>query len=165
MERSDYPGLEIDIDPVRQRREWFVKRVAWVLLYAGLGAIVLGALGRGPLSTTGAISGDASVRLAYEKFVRRHSPDQLRVVATAAADTLEIRLDSVYLADIRLEAVTPQPARVVAAGDTTAFVFSARPGSRLQLTFDYQPERVGALRGWLAAGDGERLAFSQFVYP
>ncbi len=165
MERTEYPGLEIDIDPVRQRREWRVKRIAWALLYVALAAIVSGVLGKGPISTTGAASGDGSVHVEYERFVRRHAPDQLRVTATAAADTVGIRVDSAYLSDVRLEEVTPEPARVVTADDATTFVFNTRPGARLHLAFDYQPERVGTLRGSVAADGGEAVAFSQFVYP
>ncbi|MHB1352925.1 MAG: hypothetical protein ACYCWA_06400 [Thiobacillus sp.] len=165
MEGTEYPGLEIDIDPVRQRREWRVKRVAWALLYAALAAIVSGVLGKGPISTTGAASGDGSVQVEYERFVRRHAPDQLRVTATAAGDTVAIHVDSAYLSDVRLEEITPQPGRVIAADGATTFIFNARPGARLHLGFDYQPERAGPLRGWIAAGDGARVAFRQFVYP
>lgn len=165
MERTEYPALEIDIDPERQRREWRVKRVAWALLYVALAAILFGVLGKGPVSTTAVAPDDGSLQLEYEKFARRHAPDQLRVAATAAADTVEIHLDSAYLSDIRLEEITPEPERVVVADGATTFVFNARRGARLRLSFDYQPERVGTLRGSIAAGDGARVAFRQFVYP
>ncbi len=165
MERTEYPALEIDIDPERQRREWRVKRVAWALLYVALAAILFGVLGKGPVSTTAVAPDDGSLQLEYEKFARRHAPDQLRVAATAAADTVEIHLDSAYLSEVRLEEITPEPERVVVADGATTFVFNARPGARLQLSFDYQPERVGTLRGSIAADDGARVAFRQFVYP
>lgn len=165
MERTHYPGLEIDIDPKRQRREWVVKRVAWALLYVALAAIVLGVLGAGPISTTRAMSQDGSMRIEYQKFVRRHSPDDLRVAAMAKTDTVEIHLDSDYLRNIRLEQVTPQPERVIAAADATTFVFNARPGTRIEMNFEYQPARMGSAPGWIALGHGPRLAFRQFVYP
>lgn len=165
MERTHYPGLEIDIDPTRQRREWLVKRVAWAILYVGLVAIVFGALGKGPISATRTVSDDRSVQIEYEKFVRRHSSDQLRVTAPAKAETVEIGMDSGYLHDIRLEQVTPQPERVIAADDATIFVFNARTNTHLQVKFEYLPARIGPVRGWIATDGGPRLAFDQFVYP
>jgi hypothetical protein len=165
MEHSQYPGLEIDADLRQQRREWAIQRIAWTLLYTLLLGIILGLLGRGPLSSTVVASKDGGLRLEYERFLRHRSNAVLHITLRAASDKVQLKLDSAYLQRIDLEQVTPDPERVIAGSDSVTFVFNTRPGASVQATVEYFPQHVGMLHGWIGVDDGPMQAFSQFVYP
>lgn len=166
MEGQAPPGLEIDINPRQQEREWIVQRVAVIALGILLVFILLGLFGRGgPLSAVEAEANGGATRIRYERFVRNHSPDKLELAALAHGDEVRVRLDGGYVKRIALRDVTPQPARVVAENDGLVFVFHARPGVELHAAFQFAPDALGPLTGWVQADGAPRQALAQFVFP
>ena len=164
-QQQAYPGLEIDIDPRQQRFEWRLQRIVWLLLTALLIAIMLGVLGQGVLSKTAAMSADGSLRIEYDRFMRHHSPDTLRVTMQAPGETARLSLASDYLQRLDIEKVTPQPAQVISEPGAMSFVFHARPGTRMEAVLHISPDKVGPLEGWVAVDGKPPLSFRQFVYP
>lgn len=143
-----------------------LQRTAWILLSALLAAVALGLFGRGgPLSDVQAAARDGSLALAYQRFIRYHSPDELTVTLPAGGTTASVLLDGRYVARIEIEHVTPEPERVVSEGDALRFHFHTTPGSRLRATFHYSARHYGSLEGWIAAGGGTRVPIRQFTYP
>lgn len=166
MKKAGDLGLQIDDDPQQQRREWLVERVAWLALTALLLAIALGLFGRGgPLSQSIAKSADGSVQVEYDRFVRHHSPDALRVAFHASSGTASIRLDARYADRIEIEDITPQPEREIAEEGAVTYVFNTQPGTKVTATFRFSPEKYGPLEGWVAVSQGPRIPFAQFVFP
>ena len=159
-------GLEIDVDLEQESREWIVQRIAWLVLTALLAAVALGLFGRGgPLSTSQVRSADGATQVDYQRFIRNHSADTLRISALARDDSVRVRMDSRYARHIEMEVITPQPDRVVSEGDAIMFVFNARPSTRLEAEISFHPETIGGLNGWISVDGGPRLPFRQFVYP
>jgi hypothetical protein len=161
-----YHGLQVGEDMRQQRREWAVQHVAWVLLYALLAAVILGAVGKGLLSeaSVGSLQDDG-LRVEYERFMRHRSPDTLRLLAMPASDTVSVVFDTDYVDRLDIQKVSPQPERVKAGARTMTFVFHAVPREPVRIAFDIQPDEVGMLRGWVALQGQPRLGFSHFVYP
>jgi len=165
MPAPRYPGLEIDEKLSLQRREWRVQRVAWVFLYALLAAIAFGLVGGGPLSKADAGSGQAGLRMEYERFLRYQAPNTLRLTLQSEAPTLELRLDSAYVQDVELRTISPRPQRVVAHDGFLSFEFLAQSGANIPVSIELHPEQIGPAAGWVAVGDKPKVHFRQFVYP
>ena len=84
-------GLEIDVDLEQESREWIVQRIAWLVLTALLAAVALGLFGRGgPLSTSQVRSADGATQVDYQRFIRNHSADTLRISALARDDSVRV---------------------------------------------------------------------------
>lgn len=159
LEREMQEGLP------QQRREWVIQRVAWLFLYALLAALVLGLVGKGPLSATVVAAPDESVLLEYERFVRHRARDTLKLALRAEGDTLELRLNSQYVRRVAIEEIVPPPSRVLAGEDEHVFVFATSRGGEVHVRIEYEPDETGRLTGWVGAGGGPRVSFEQFVYP
>ncbi|HEY5800017.1 MAG TPA: hypothetical protein VIT92_07340 [Burkholderiaceae bacterium] len=159
-------GMDIETDEKLEHREWAVQRVAWTLLVLLMIAIALGLFGRGgALSDATVAAPGGGYHMDYQRFVRSHAPDVLRVRAATPGEQFAIRLDRGYLHDIALQQVHPAPARVVADAGGTTFHFHTQAGGSIEANFHYAPEKIGPLRGTLAVGGGAPQYFSQFVYP
>ena len=154
METRRADGLEIDEDLAFARRSWRVQRASWV----GMGVVVVlalaGLLGSGPLSRH-AVSLPGLLRVEYQRFTRYEAPQTLTVrLEPAATQTAEARvwIDRRYLDDARVEAVTPPPARVEAAGDRLVYAFPiSRRGEPVAIVVALQSERIGPVGGGSAS--------------
>lgn len=164
-DRSRYPGLQIDPHPRQQAWEWRIQRVSWVLLYALLGAILLGVLGRGPLSETRLQSPDGAFAMEYERFMRHHSPDLLRLTVRPASDRFRIRLAHGYIERVQVERIVPEPQETRSEEGATVFVFEAAAGRPARVEVYVRPQKIGPIEGWVALDDGPPRAFGHFVYP
>lgn len=168
-ETQQYPSLEINEDFAATRRTWRMQRIGWVLLALFLLAGLLGALGSlGPLSEARIASSDGQVLLTYPRFARYVGPTGLTVSVEAAAvtsDEVELRVSSRWLDVFELYGISPQPKEELADGGDTVFTFLATPGRPLDVRFSGRPHHVGPLPAAVQFGQGERLAFSTFVYP
>ena len=161
--------LEIDQDLAFMRRSWIAQRAGWLGMGIILVLAVAGVFGSGPFSRSeGGVPG--LLHVGYQRFARCQAPHTLTVrLEPAATRTGEVRLwvDRRYLADSRVDAVTPPPTRVEAAGDRLVYVFStSQPGRPLTVVFALQAERFGRGTGRVGVDGAEAFAeFWQLVYP
>ena len=161
--------LEIDQDLDFQRRNWAVERIVWVVLALLLFAAFLGLSGKGPLSAATAGGPGDAVRIEYERFVRRQSPQRLRVHLSGEATrtghaSLEVARE--YFEALAVRSISPAPLRQQLGADGVVYVFEARrPGEAVAVTFHLQALQVGWQSGriGLAGGPGQRVR--QLVYP
>jgi hypothetical protein len=160
-----HPGLQISEDLHQQRWEWAVQRIAWIFLYALLAGIALGLIGKGPMSNAEVGAPDKGFYMEYQRFLRRHSPDTLRLTVTPSSGLAHVVFDARYAQQIDIKNMSPQPARVVIDDDAMDFVFHAVADKPVHIAFDIQPEDTGALHGWVGMKGQTRYPFSQFVYP
>lgn len=166
MDKEKHPELEIDADLRQQRYEWVMERIAWAVMTVLLLGIACGLFGRGgPLSTRDAASPDGLVRIEYERFVRYHSPDELRLKINADSDVVRVEFSGEYIQHIQIDRITPQPERELSENGDVTFVFGSRPGTQVHAVFAFTPQKLGGLDGWASVSNGVRLPFSQFVYP
>lgn len=166
MQQDQYPGLEIEADSHQQRREWVMERIAWVVLTLLLLAIACGLFGRGgPLSSREIVSADGRIRMQYERFIRYHSHDALRLILHVTTPSVGVKFGSDYIRNVQMDEITPRPHREVSEDGAVTYLFESSPQASMHVTFHFAPEKFGQLDGWLSVNDGPRHDFSQFVYP
>lgn len=166
MEDQQYPGLEIEADIRQQRRDWVIERFSWIFLTLLLIAIAGGLFGRGgPLSERRLVSGDGRFQMEYERFIRYHSPDALRMAINVSAPSVRVRFESNYVRHIQIERISPQPQREISEDGAIVYIFETHPQTSIHATFYFAPDKFGRLDGWVSVNEGPRHSFSQFVYP
>ena len=162
-------GLEVDQDLRFQRREWLAQRVGWGLMALVLVAALTGLFGRGPAAARHATAADRSMRVDYDRFVRKHAPSALEVTlapAAVAGGGTAVWLDRRWADRVRVERITPAPERVTVEPDRLVYFFAARsPGEPVRVDFELSPERVGDAWGRVGVVGGAPAEFRQFVYP
>lgn len=169
MAKPSSKPLPLDDDLPFQRKQWQLERIAWYAMCALVAYSLAGGLGGGgPLSTAEAISKDGSVRVHYERFARQLTPNSVEITARQAPDgrDVEIHLSGNFLSSMTVRSVVPEPSASRAADNGYLFAFGRQPGvveTRVEL--QVEPQKIGAVEGWLAVNAGERLAIKQFVFP
>ncbi|NED96551.1 hypothetical protein G1H11_14670 [Phytoactinopolyspora alkaliphila] len=151
-----------------QRREWRVERAGWIALVLVLVAAGFGVFGSGPLSSTESVSGDGSIRVDYERFVRHSGQSQL--TATVAPDAVRdgyatVRLSAGLNETMDIESVFPEPESSTSDGSGVIFRFAVETGSPLVMRVHYRPQSIGTNSGYLRTGQGDAAHVRQFTYP
>lgn len=160
--------MPIDEDLEFQRRTWRVQRLGWGVLLVTLAVALSGVLGNGPLATAEAAGGGGGLTVEFDRFARADAPTSLalRAAARAApAETIVIELSRDWLRAIRLEAVIPEPQRVVAAGERIAYEFEVVPGDAVEVRFQIQYDEAGLHEAEARIAGDLPARFRQVVYP
>jgi hypothetical protein len=157
--------LQLAEKATQLQREWRMQRIAWPLLYALLGACMLGLFGQGPLSRTEAASADGRLRVEHDRFLRRESADSVEFSLRPTGNAARLRLSSAWLRQVDVDAVFPEPEHRVSGADAVTMVFATQAQQPVQVRLRLRALRPGHLQGWAALDDGPVLRFSQFVYP
>lgn len=156
------PGLQLDEDLRFLRRSWRAERVGWALMSAAVAAALLGLLGPGPLSRGSAGSAESGLSIEYGRLERHEAAYELRLQFAPGASSdgrLRLKIGTSYLEKARLQRVDPEPESVIAAGESTTFVFKTAAGgqqSRVVLRFEPHPDER-AKRRTRARGPPRRL--------
>ncbi|MCA3748452.1 MAG: hypothetical protein AB1425_06300 [Actinomycetota bacterium] len=165
-------GLEIGQDLRFQRRMWAIQRIGWAVMALSILAALLGLFGgAGPLSVAVVGKEEAPISVEqYYRFLRYGAPTTLRVHVDAPPGTggeVCVWIDREYLESVQVQSVTPEPARVEAGSGRLTYVFDAEiePGQPTAFTFTLQPEKLGAIGGWVGLEGGPSVRVEQFVYP
>lgn len=166
MNLKHVDGMEIDVDPSFQKREWSVQLVVWIVM----GLLVVGALfglfGEGPLSSTEAADPGTEFSLTYERFARRHGETWLEVDAPGAESAhMELWTDRTYAERVLVRQMIPEPMSVRSDGDRIVYVFESAPAKPFRVRIILEPDEIGLYPGHIGVLGGPSVAFTQFVYP
>ena len=159
--------LEIDQDLGHAHNVWRFQRVGWaVMLLMVIGGLA-GAFGQGILASAEAEA--SGVRMRYDRLARYDAVTSVELEVQPVeftGDEVRIWIDEGYASSNEIESVTPEPERMLTAGDTLWLVFdvgNAIGPARIKL--DLRPRVAGMRTGRLGTGTGTRLEFRQFIYP
>lgn len=162
-------GIDLEIHPRFQRREWAAQRLGWIVMFGLLAAGMAGAFGRGPLASASAGEAGDPLRLDYERTVRHRAPTTLRVhLAPGAARDGRVRLgvSRDYLRAMELTRAVPEPEAVEAAGEDYVFTFRVTDPERSStIVLDLEPESYGTMEGRIGLPDAPAVRFRHFVFP
>lgn len=161
-------GFEIEEEPRFHHTSWRVQRVAWSILALVLLAALLGALGRGGPLASAQVRGPAGVTVEHERFPHYGAPSTLRVrlpADAARSGEVRLRVDRRYIHGMRIESVTPPPARVEAGADELVYVFATGTARPTEIVFRLHMDTIGRVSGAFALDTGAPVRFTQFVLP
>jgi hypothetical protein len=154
-----------------QHKVWRGQRLAWALMVLVVLAALLGLSGSGPLSGRSAVSADGTVRIEYERFLRRGTPTTLKIHwAPTGRDAagFSVWLARPYLEDVTIQDMLPPPQAVQASPDRVTWRFGVNSqdhGAPVTVTIHFAPGAIGRLRGTVGLEARPGLGFSQWVYP
>jgi hypothetical protein len=161
--------LELEQDPLFQRREWRVQRFGWILWAAVIGAGLAGLLGPGPLSEREALSADGRLEVRYNRFAHHHHPTVLKVTMQPEDETqdkLRLHLSQSLLDRIEVTRIEPEPTSRELSSNGAWYEFRCEPGlPDAKVVFHYQCNEMGSGGGELRLAGSDSVALEQFVYP
>lgn len=162
-EPADVSGLEVTQDLAFQKRAWQVERAAWVVIGVTLAVAALGLFGgSGPLMAT-TLSGGGSIEIDYDRFARFGAPTFLEFELGAGDSTRNVAVSRSWLADYAIDGVLPQPESTTALPDRYVFTFDAGSTGKARLLLT--PREAGRQRATIWSDEGDRIEFTQIVYP
>lgn len=150
-----------------QRRTWRFERAGWVLLSVLLLAGVLGLFGTGPFSRMQEASADGAVSVDYPRFMRRQSPESIRIdlAAEAGPGSLTLSIGREWLDEVTLQSVTPEPGHVELRPDRLVYSFGRDgPAGTHAVHLRFEAHSAGIVRGEFGAR-GAQVPVSHVVYP
>lgn len=166
---SDETGLEFREGHGVSPLEKHLHTVGRLLLAALLLAALAGLLGPGPLSSRTAEAGPA-LAADYQRFVRNHAPEDLRirVVVPAGQDSIRLHVGNAFLEATELTRIKPEPQAVEVTPEGHVYIFEA-PGlgsEEVLILYRYQPDGAFSdIAVRMALEGGPEISFRQFVYP
>lgn len=128
---------------------------------------VLGLLGGGgPMARGEETDASGTLRVAYDRFAHLSAPGHL-LVSVVRAQSKETRLWIArdFIGSVRIERITPEPARVETHDDRLVFVFHTTVGHGFAASFRLHAEELGVNTAALGIEGGAALRFKQIVYP
>jgi hypothetical protein len=162
--------LQINQDMSFQRRSWQVQRVGWwvMLLFIVLG--LLGLLGSGPLSHKTLSTSDQSLQLEYDRLIRLHAPNRLRIQATPIKDskqqTVQVQISDDYLERFQILQISPQPEQIILQSNAHFYSFPVASSKQpISIIIDLEADQMGLTDGTIALNSETMLHFWQWVYP
>ena len=154
--------LEIDEDPSFQRKEWIAQRFGIGLMALLVLAAVLGFTGRGGPFSHGEVDDPSrTLRVEYERFVRRGAPNTVTLhLRSVKPGSRSFWLSAEYLRKVDVESVEPDPEVSVAEGDR--YVYTIRTnGSEATVTVRTRSTSAGWIDVDVGMVDGPSVHFRQ----
>ena len=162
-------GLEINQDLAFQKKEWKVQKVGMYIILFLIIVSIAGFFGTGPVSYTeeGVEGGD--IYAEYQRYTRRHAPNELRLKIGSNAlksDSVIISFDEAYIAEIQITSISPIPLKTYYSPGKVNYLFSLKDNvSSATIVYYFSPESTGKLNSAITINNGSSVNFSQLVYP
>lgn len=161
------PPHQIAEDPEFQRRTWRFERIGWAFLALAVLATALGLFGEGPFSRAVETSADGRLSVDYPRFLRRQSPESLRIrfTADAGGGSTSLWIDRRWLDEVTVDSVTPEPERIELWPDRLVYRFArGGPAGTHLVHVRFEVDAPGTTRGEFGTA-GARVTVSHLVYP
>ncbi|HEY0939587.1 MAG TPA: hypothetical protein VGE08_05785 [Steroidobacter sp.] len=148
-----------------------IERLAFGLLVLFIAGALLGLFGDGPLSHTTATSADGQVRIDYQRFCRRVTPQLLDITfpVPAGADSIELAINDEYLHGVQITETFPQPVESSQGQSAGKLRFRTEGNSKsMSVRVHLRALEAGLLDARLQVGPPGRpkeVSFRQIVYP
>lgn len=161
--------LEVERDLNYERKSWITQRIGWIVMALVVVAGTLGLLGPGLLSYASAADGSGKLTVDYQRFGRLEAPEEMRMQigpGAASSGSIRVWIARDFLERHLVEAITPEPEKVEAAGDRMVFHFPVTGvQSQTAITFRLEPQWPGKRECRVGLVDGPEVRFGGFVYP
>ena len=149
---------------------WKAQRIAWTLMLMVSIAGLLGAFGRGPLSS--AHLGDMTSPLAidYERILRLQAPTEVSIYVARTGinpdSTATVWIDRNWLGEMEIISITPEPETTAASANRIVYTFRVDPSETpVKLRYKLEARSIGRVSGHIGIVNGPSYRFSQFAFP
>ena len=163
MKKKDTSGLQIAQDMAFQRLEWRIERVGWFFMAAVVFAALFGLFGEGPLSS--AVRSSGSLRIEYDRFLHNQAPSEYRIHFSTSQAEFQLGINHSFLENVKLERITPEPARVDISDIGVTLHFTNQNGRHGTIIIPFEPKAIGFLHTEIVAPAEPSLHLTHFVYP
>lgn len=156
-------GLQLDENRRYQERLWTVERWAWGVFLAVTLAAALGATGAGgPISRNLAVVTGGEIDVP--RMTRWEASDKLTVRFAAGSGERTLLLTPQFARSFQVEAILPQPQRVVAASDGHTIHFAAGNGPA-EAVLHLRPQSPGLVRYRVGIDGSMSTELSTLILP
>lgn len=157
--------LQIPDDAAFEFHSARVARALWIALLLLMAAGVLGVFGRGPLSDAVAVTGDGSVQVHYDRFVRAYASTALDIeVRPSEGGVVAFVLSREYLDAFHIDGIHPLPVEMVDTSDGMRFRFAAADQGPTRIRVQLRPVRIWRIDGELQTA-AHSAGWWQITYP
>jgi hypothetical protein len=139
-----------------------------VVLKHALG--LLGLLGSGPLSHATLSTSAQSLQLEYDRLIRLHAPNRLRIRAVPTEDTkqktVQVQVSDDYLERFQILQISPPPEQTILQSNAHLYSFPVTSSKQpISIIIDLEADQMGQTDGTIALDLETMLQFGQWVYP
>ncbi|ACO77339.1 hypothetical protein AvCA_11080 [Azotobacter vinelandii CA] len=148
-----------------QRKTWRFERIGFGVLLVLVLLALTGLFSDGPLSRHSSSGPGQRLSVEYERFLRNGASSRIVLTARTRPSALAtLRIDRALLRTHTIESLQPQPLFARSHEGGLELVGQADERGRLTLYLTIRPESPGLVTNsaWF---EGERVIFSQFIYP
>jgi hypothetical protein len=157
--------LQLEESMPFHKREWFIKRVGWVIFLLILVAALAGLLGPGPLSKRIVKQEAAGLTIEYERFLRSHREAELKIlVHDAGSEELKIALGRELSRRSNIRSIVPEPESATSGEDQLLFKIKAN-GKNGEIKIEFEPTHMGNLAFDVNQEGKPPIQIRMFVYP
>ena len=148
-----------------------IERFAFGLLVLFIVGALLGLFGDGPLSRATATGADGRVRIDYQRFCRRVTPQVLDITfpVPAGTDSVELSINDAYLHGVQITETFPQPVQSSHGESAGKLRFNTAGNSKaMSVRVHLRAQHAGVLDARLTVGPPGKpaeVSFRQLVYP
>lgn len=148
-----------------QRKTWRFERVGFGVLLVLVLLALTGLFSGGPLSQHSSSGPGQRLTVEYERFLRNGASSRVVLVArTRPSARATLRIDQAFLRAHTVESLQPQPLFARSHEGGLELVGQADEQGHLSLYLTIRPDSLGLVSSsaWF---EGERVVFTQFIYP
>ena len=164
---KDQGSAESRLHLPEYRGHGIVELTGFACLVLFVAAAMGGAFGDGPASNATGASGDGSLQVEYQRFCRRHAPQEIRVTVPTqrGVNHVELTFNSEYLRRVQITEIAPQPQQATAQSEGRLRFVTDGSGTPLTVQLHVQAQRAGFQQAVVSVARHGDVQLKQFVYP
>jgi hypothetical protein len=131
-------------------------------------AALAGLLGDGPLGKSAMRTGDGSLRAEYLRFIRYHSPAELKIDIGAEATrhgVLELRIGNRFAHNVEIKHIEPEPELVTTGPEFCTYQIRVETNAATQIRVRFEATHFGRLTYPIMLADKQTMQLSHFAFP
>ncbi len=143
-----------------------MQRVGQALVVLVVLAGLAGVFGGGGLAKSAAESGPT--RIEYPRFLRAHSPVEIRLSISGNAEeagTTLVAVDNAFFDVYGIEPISPAPEKQTLGDNAIVYHFAHEAGARGPIILQVKATRMGLRSATITVGDQPAIRLRSFIFP